>query len=139
MDSVRAANVSVNALTASRRLESPGVDKGDDMPTEALPGQHRFIDCEGQDLWRCELLPIAETVKKRPQCLSNPMAHSGFNTSETSEVARHLSELLDEALALTFPASDPVAISVQEAPLESTRKLPERVAVIEAADGSDHD
>jgi hypothetical protein len=31
----------------------------------------------------------------------------------SSEVLTHLSELLDEALEQTFPASDPVAINVE--------------------------
>ena len=39
-------------------------------------------------------------------------------TMATSAAAKHLDDLLDEALDESYPASDPVAISVRSNPLE---------------------
>jgi hypothetical protein len=47
------------------------------------------------------------------------MSHRKLRQRPSSDVLMHLSELLDEALEQTFPASDPVAINVESRPPRS--------------------
>jgi hypothetical protein len=53
---------------------------------------------------------IIEPADKKPA--SFPSAVDLFSSDDTTE-AEHLDELLDEALIETFPASDPVAITIE--------------------------
>ena len=53
---------------------------------------------------------IIEPADKKPA--SFPSAVDPFSPDDTTE-AEHLEELLDEALIETFPASDPVAITIE--------------------------
>jgi hypothetical protein len=53
---------------------------------------------------------IIEPADKKPA--SFPGAVDLFSPDDTIE-AKHLDELLDEALIETFPASDPVAITIE--------------------------
>jgi len=39
-----------------------------------------------------------------------------------SERARHVDALLDDALRMTFPASDPIALSLDTAPAEAQKE-----------------
>jgi len=51
-----------------------------------------------------------EPTDKKP--ISSPSAVDFSSLEDTTE-AKHLDELLDEALIETFPASDPVAITIE--------------------------
>ena len=53
---------------------------------------------------------IIELADKKPA--SFPSAVDSFSPDDTTE-AEQLEELLDEALIETFPASDPVAITIE--------------------------
>ena len=53
---------------------------------------------------------IMEPADKKPD--SFPSAVDLFSPDDITE-AEHLDELLDEALIATFPASDPVAITIE--------------------------